>query len=77
MCGDDLGMDWGGCEDDDWERGDAGEGVSGGGDGVRVTDQPDDAAGWDEWDDEGSETAMVVKKEEKEEPLMEEEKTIV
>ena len=61
-------MDWGGCDDDNWEDGDAGEGVRGGGDsdGVRPHSTADD--GW----------AMAVKEEEqKEEPMMEEEKTVV
>ena len=70
--GDDLGMDWGGCDDDNWEDGDAGEGVrGGGGDSVRPS-TADDARG------EG--VVMAAKKEEggyKEEAMMEEEKTMV
>ena len=63
--GDDLGMDWGGCDDDNWEDGDAGEGVRGGG------GTADDVPG------EG--VVMAAKKEGgyKEEAMMEEEKTVV
>jgi hypothetical protein len=72
--GDDLGMDWGGCDDDNWEYGDTGEGVRGGGGSDSV--RPDTA------DDAPGEGVMAARKEEKggykEEPMrMEEEKTVV
>lgn len=69
--GDDLGMDWGGCDDDNWEDGDAGEGVrGGGGDSVRPG-TADDAP--------GGGVVMAAKEEGgyEEEAMMEEEKTVV
>ena len=79
--GDDLGMDWGGCDDDNWEYGDTGEGVRGGGcDGERsgTADHAPGAAGWGAGIGGASEGAMAVEKEEEhKEPMVEEEKTVV
>ena len=77
--GDDLGMDWGGCDDDNWEYGDTGEGVRGGGCDSERSGPADDvpgagAARWGTGIGGSSEGAMVVEKEEeehKEEPMME------
>ena len=89
--GDDFGMDWGGCDDDNWEYGDTGEGVrggggDGGGDSVRPANTADNApgaaVGWGAGNDGSGEGAMATKKEKeeekhKEEPMVEEEKTVV
>lgn len=77
--GDELGMDWGGCDDDNWGDGEAMEGV-GDGDGDGVKPGPGVDMAWDDWGDDfdGGETEGTVAKEENREPMMaEEEKTVV
>ena len=78
ISGDDFGMDWGGCDDDNWEYGDTGEGVrDGGSDDVMpgTAANTPGAAGWGIGGHSGG--AMAAKNEDKEEPMMEEEKTVV
>lgn len=76
--GDDFGMDWDGCGDDVWEDGDAGEGVIGGGsDSVKSSTADDERKGRRLGPGTTEEPMEVKKEDHKEEPEMDEEKTVV